>query len=179
MHEVVRIAIEAASALLFLHQKGIAHCDIKPQNLLLTSNLTVKLCDFGLSRDILAQGPGKVRGTPLYVSPEMWKDNVVTQTQLSLCDVYAFGVLLNFCATGEEPEKQIDSDFRVMTAVTTEGFRPKLPSPECGCPGGLVALIKRCWHDSPAQRPQHFSEILSELENISTSQHIGELLESK
>ncbi len=74
-HHILAFAKQAASALQFLHSRGVAHCDIKGQNLLISESLTVKLCDFGVSRMVQSQANSAtaVKGTPAYIAPEIWK----------------------------------------------------------------------------------------------------------
>ncbi len=68
-----RIAIETASAMEYLHGKSIIHRDLKPGNILLTDNLAVRVCDFGLSRNMMPKSVVSTAGygTVLYSSPEM------------------------------------------------------------------------------------------------------------
>jgi hypothetical protein len=73
MLQRLHLATQAASALHFLHAKQIAHCDVKGENILLTSNMQVRLCDFGISRHLVHTMASEVPfGTPAYMSPEMW-----------------------------------------------------------------------------------------------------------
>src|SRR5262249_35562596 len=77
--ELVRYLVEAAEAVDYLHAKGILHCDIKPDNLLLVRDQVryhVRLADFGVARLLegTVQGPISLVGTPPYIAPEVWKD---------------------------------------------------------------------------------------------------------
>jgi fused-like protein len=72
---VHRIAVQLVSALHYLHSNRIIHRDMKPQNILLGANGTVKLCDFGFARIMSAHTVmlRSIKGTPLYMSPELGK----------------------------------------------------------------------------------------------------------
>ena len=74
----IRMARQTAAAIQFLHSKSIAHCDISSENILLTGALDVRLCDFGISRDLLINGSleaSSIKGTPVYIAPEIWYTN--------------------------------------------------------------------------------------------------------
>ncbi|KAK7308836.1 hypothetical protein RJT34_05106 [Clitoria ternatea] len=92
----VRIVLEIARGLLYLHEEcdqPIIHCDIKPQNVLLDSNYTAKIADFGLAKLLMKDKTRtctNARGTMGYMAPE-WLKNAPVTTKV---DVYSFGVML-------------------------------------------------------------------------------------
>ncbi|XP_059476960.1 serine/threonine-protein kinase 17A-like [Neocloeon triangulifer] len=102
-HHVVRLMRQILEGLCFLHDRDIAHLDLKPQNLLLTGSYPecdIKLCDFGISRVI--QSGVEVReilGTPDYVAPE-----ILSYEPISLAtDIWSVGVLAYVLLTGYSP----------------------------------------------------------------------------
>jgi eukaryotic-like serine/threonine-protein kinase len=99
---VRRMAIQLLHALSYAHRRGIIHRDIKPSNILLTSEGTVKVADFGIARIVEeddAGDAGEIVGSARYMSPEQLRGEHATPRS----DVYSVGVLLYHCLTGRPP----------------------------------------------------------------------------
>jgi serine/threonine-protein kinase len=101
---VRRIAMQLLRALSYAHRRGIIHRDIKPSNILLTSEGTVKVADFGIARiveeeDVAMGEPGEIVGSARYMSPEQLRGEDATPRS----DIYSVGVLLYHCLTGRPP----------------------------------------------------------------------------
>jgi eukaryotic-like serine/threonine-protein kinase len=98
---VAAIGEQVASALGEAHARGLVHRDVKPANILLASDGTVKVTDFGIAKaltgsDATLTTPGTVVGTAAYVAPEQLQDLPVD----ARADIYALGVVLHECLTG-------------------------------------------------------------------------------
>ena len=119
--EAIAYAIEIARALSAAHERGIVHRDVKPQNVLVDTEGTAKVTDFGIARGLADEGltaDGRVLGTTDYVSPEQALGHPVTGQS----DVYSLGIVLYEMLTGEVPfrgENQI--------AVAMKHVREELP----------------------------------------------------
>jgi len=103
-----RLVRDIADALSYLHRHQIVHCDVKPSNILLTDETPhhVKICDFGQSRGLAAEGFEPV-GTPLYASPEQLRNPRDSADGKGFrWDVYSFGVVAYKILTGELPRLQ-------------------------------------------------------------------------
>jgi serine/threonine-protein kinase len=100
----LRIAVEAARALEFAHQHGVLHRDVKPENLLLTTDGSTMVADFGIARPWAETGgltqSGVVVGTPAYMSPEQAAGERALDART---DVYALGCVLYEMLAGEMP----------------------------------------------------------------------------
>ena len=152
----LRIAAEIASALAYVHGRGIIHRDIKPENVHIDPSGKVKLMDFGIAKtaDLTLTRTGMAMGTPYYMSPEQ----VAGRATSPLVDVYAFGMLFYELLTG----------VRGITAETMEQvFFQILHQPldaarmdSAGVPPAIRDLVLRCTAKSAEQRPQSMNEVL-------------------
>jgi len=98
---VAALGEQVASALGEAHARGLVHRDVKPANILLSSDGTVKVTDFGIAKalsgaDATLTRPGTVVGTAAYVAPEQLEDGEVD----ARADIYALGIVLHECLTG-------------------------------------------------------------------------------
>ncbi len=101
--EAVRLTKEIASALACIHSVGILHRDLKPGNVMMRSDDTVALIDFGLAKRMRLQqeitDSGQIFGTPYYMSPEQGHANEVDARS----DIYSLGVIFYELLTGDKP----------------------------------------------------------------------------
>ncbi|KAK8897656.1 hypothetical protein M9Y10_015619 [Tritrichomonas musculus] len=152
-----------ASGMSYLHSHNIIHRDLKPGNILLDDFLFPKIADFGLSKTTHQNEEsltfnstlGAIKGTPKYISPEIWKKAEYTKA----CDVYAFSIILYEIITNIQPFK--DFNFFEISYKVIEGYRPKFLKK---IPESYKNLIERCWEKEPENRPT-FDEILNQLRN--------------
>lgn len=114
--EVAEIGAQAASALAAAHTAGIMHRDVKPANLLVADDGTVKLTDFGISRavgDVTVTATGLLAGTPAYLAPEVARG----EDPLPGSDVFALGATLYTAVEGGPPFGEGDNPLAVLHAV--------------------------------------------------------------
>lgn len=99
--EIRKIAIQLIQALHVLHSNRIIHRDMKPQNILVGSKQQIKLCDFGFARAIAHDASllTSIKGTPLYMAPELVQEKPYTYT----VDLWSLGVILYELAVGRPP----------------------------------------------------------------------------
>jgi serine/threonine-protein kinase len=96
----VELAVQVCSAMAHAHQHGVVHRDIKPQNVLLTEDGTVKVTDFGIARAMQSSSIIRqtgVMGTPHYMSLEQWQGGAID----GRADVYSLGIVLLRDADGQ------------------------------------------------------------------------------
>ena len=161
--EIVRLLAEMSAGLQAIHDAGIVHRDMKPENILLTKDGHVKIADFGIART--GTGPrltehGGVVGTIEYVSPEYMLNSQVDWRS----DIYALGIIAYEMITGEAAF-QGDSVYATMTKKLKEDpAPPSKKRPEC--PAKLDAIVLKAMVRDPEHRYQSAAEIFHDLEAI-------------
>src|SRR6185295_18518512 len=97
----LRVAMQVARALGYVHEQNIIHRDVKPENINLDDAGRAKLMDFGIAKttDLSLTQPGYVLGTPYYMAPEQIMGKPVTGS----VDIYAFGIMLYEMFLGQRP----------------------------------------------------------------------------
>ena len=162
MEEILFLARPILAALSEVHNKGIIHSDIKPQNIVLVGSGEIKLMDFGISKSLSAAQKeiGEVTvGTVQYVSPEQAEGKPMTH----LSDIYSFGVMLYEMATGVLPFTDEDSGRIAAMHVSST---PLPPSMICDTVSpALEAVILRAMEKNPEHRQQSAAALLEELEH--------------
>lgn len=170
--EAVRILREVASALGYAHKHGVAHRDIKPDNVMLTDEFAL-VTDFGVAKALSESskapgsatltGLGVTLGTPAYMAPEQATADPSVDHR---ADIYAFGVMAYEMLTGSLPfvgrsTQAMLAAHVVEKAESIEHRRPGIPPP-------LGAVVMRCLEKRPADRPQTVAELLAILETVQT-----------
>jgi serine/threonine-protein kinase len=158
----LKIALQAACALEYIHSQKIIHRDIKPENIHLTANGVVKLMDFGIAKTegLAMTRAGYVLGTPYYMAPEQ----VTGQNITAQVDIYAFGVLLFELLTGSKPISG-DTVERIFYSILNEPLKLD-PLYAAGIPQSVCDLIARCTAKKPEDRPQGFAPVCAQIEAI-------------
>jgi eukaryotic-like serine/threonine-protein kinase len=158
--EAVELAIQACRGLAHAHAAGLVHRDVKPQNLLLREDGTVKVADFGIARAAEATAltqVGTVLGTAAYLSPEQaLGENVTTAT-----DVYALGAVLYELLTGRPPY-EFDS-LADLAAKQSAGQIVPVGELASDVPPYLEDAVMRSLARNPAYRPASAGDFAREL----------------
>ncbi|QKE85849.1 serine/threonine protein kinase [Arthrobacter sp. NEB 688] len=154
------VVAQAALALGVAHEAGVVHRDVKPANILLTADGTVKLTDFGIARALDGSGhtlTGEVVGTPHYLSPEQALGEAATGAS----DLYALGIVAHEMLTGRRP---FDRNTPVATALA-QVHDPPPPLPE-HVTGALRTLVEQCLAKRPEERPASARELGERLGDV-------------
>lgn len=155
--EVVHFATQVLSALDHAHSKGIVHRDVKPQNIMLQADGSIKMMDFGIARFSRAQSQtvsDKAIGSVHYISPEQAKgDHTDART-----DIYSVGVMMYEMLSGKLP---FDGTGAVSIAIMQISEKPKpLAEVAPNIPVGLRQITEKAMEKDPADRYQSAQEML-------------------
>ncbi len=147
----VNICSQVASGMSYLHSRRIIHRDMNTRNVLLTSNLTAKIADFGCARIVPETGTLKtttLSGSPAYMSPEQLQGSGLTVVS----DVWALGVILWEVMAEKKPWDDRYSDFQGLKFAIMRGERLHVPYPSPPFPQAYLDLISSCMQQNPASR---------------------------
>ncbi|KRF15470.1 hypothetical protein ASG90_12330 [Nocardioides sp. Soil797] len=143
--EAARLVGQAAIAVAAAHEAGIVHRDIKPSNMLVTSDRTVKLSDFGIARtgdDPTLTQTGMVTGSPGYLSPEVASGQLATPAS----DVWSLGATVFHAVTGAPPYDTTENLIGALYRIVHE------EPPRTELAGWLDPLLRATMHRDPSQR---------------------------
>lgn len=154
-------ALQIVAGIEHAHRRNIIHRDIKPQNIIVSVDGTVKLVDFGIAR-MLSQttrtmGGKDVVGSVHYISPEQARGNEVDLRT----DIYSLGVLMYEMFTGKVP---FEGEEAVSIAMKHVNQKPAAPmNVNSNVPRGINDIILKCMEKNPDDRYQSASELREDL----------------
>ena len=168
-NEALFFIIQILRALQHAHDKGIVHRDVKPQNIMLLENGTIKVTDFGIARFSHSETrtvTEKAIGSVHYISPEQAKGELTDEK----ADIYSVGIVLYEMLTGKLP---FDGDSAVAVAlmqVNDEATLPRMINPEI--PMGFEQITMKAMQKMPRERYQTAAEMLLDLEELKRNPNI-------
>lgn len=156
--EAISIAIQVARGIEVAHNKNIIHRDIKPQNIIISTEGKVKVTDFGIARAASANTiSSDVMGSVHYASPEQARNGFVDNRS----DIYSLGIVMYEMVTGRVP---FDGDTTVAVAI--QHLQEEMSSPREYAPNipiSLEKIILKCAQKNPDRRYQSMAELLADL----------------
>ena len=162
--EAIHFEMQILAALQHAHDKGIIHRDIKPQNIILLQDGSIKVADFGIARFARSETKTMTNGaigSVHYISPEQAKGDYTDER----ADLYSAGVVLYEMITGTVP---FNADSAVSIAIMQlqkEAKAPREINPSI--PRGLEQITMHAMQKNPKERYQSAAEMLMDLRSIS------------
>ena len=164
---VLDIGMQVSAAVAAAHDKGVVHRDLKPQNIIRSTDGQLKILDFGLAIACEPDGgahsrlteAGALLGTPGYMAPEQLRGEVTDYRS----DLFALGVVLATAASGRHPFTGSTAAVTMAAILANEPLgleHLRKDSPR------LEAVIRKCLHKDPAQRFQSALELHQALEQV-------------
>ena len=167
--EAIYYVTQILRALQHAHDKGIVHRDIKPQNIMLISDGTIKVTDFGIARfsrsETRTMTDGAI-GSVHYISPEQAKGSHTD----AKTDLYSVGVMLYEMLTGTLPFQSDNAVSVALMQLQNDPVKPREINPDI--PVGLEQIIIRAMQKNQSDRYQSASEILRDIEEYKRNPNI-------
>jgi len=156
--DVLLVFRMVGSGLDAMHQQGFVHCDIKPNNILLSTTGTIKIIDLGQSCRIGTIKP-RIQGTPDYIAPEQVRRKPLGPKT----DIFNLGATMYWALTGQNVPTLIPKKNNGLSLVIPKNcpaphqIRKKVPI-------GVSKLVMDCVQDNPAERPRNMMTVISRLD---------------
>lgn len=160
---LVAIYFRVAAGMTYLHQRGIFHADLKPDNIMVGTSHEVKIIDLGLAWR-RGQKKERVQGTLEFLAPEQAHDRIVTEKT----DIYNFGAAMYRTLTGDPVPEQL-RDRQAARLGDVDAFVRPLSTHNEAVPSALDELVRQCVRFDPAERPTSMREIRDRLAAIGKS----------
>jgi len=161
----VQIMSQVASGLHFAHIHGVVHRDVKPANIMILPDGTVKIMDFGIARLLYATGAAQTQtgfmiGSLLYMSPEQFGAGPID----ALCDIWGFGVIFYELMTGRHPFPAAEPAAAMYMIQRIEPAPVRELAP--GCPQAIADIIARALAKDRELRYQSLEDLRIDAEPI-------------
>ncbi|MFC1604445.1 protein kinase [Planctomycetota bacterium] len=165
LDDALSIGGQIAEALLGAYENGVTHRDLKPSNIKITPEGRVKVLDFGLAKayetqdekaDITITQPGRIVGTPAYMSPEQARGTPTDHRT----DIWSFGCIMYEMLTGQLPFEGETATDTVARVLERQPDWQALPQKT---PVNIRVLLRRCLEKNARQRLQHIGDAVIEI----------------
>lgn len=180
LDDFLTIAIECAEALVAADHVGIVHCDIKPENIMLSTSGVVKILDFGVAKFLprsdqssTIDRSGTIGGTPAYMSPEV----LLEKGADGRSDIFSLGLVLYEALAGHHPflsDSYVATTHRILheKATPIRVFNPSVSAE-------LERIVARAMAKDPEDRYANAQELLEDLRDVQTGVTPSKLLPAR
>ncbi|MEK7441046.1 MAG: protein kinase, partial [Chloroflexota bacterium] len=157
LERTIEYATQLCAGVGYAHRAGLVHCDLKPQNIMITPEGRVKVTDFGIARALISIHPQEsneiVWGSPQYFSPEQATGNAPTPAS----DVYSIGIMLYEMLSGRLPFQSETPTLLALMHVRDEVPSLSLYNP--AIPDAIERIIKKVLSKEPALRYRNADQL--------------------
>jgi len=178
--DVLLVFRMVATGLNAMHREGFIHCDIKPNNILISKAGSIKIIDMGQSCKI-GTTKHRIQGTPAYIAPEQVRRKPLGPRT----DIFNLGATMYWALTGKNVPTLIHKRSGTLIQKRNDtpdiGIQRDYPAPhelKKGIPIGISRLVMDCVKDNPAQRPSNMMTLISKLD-IMIHSLIGSKIKAK
>ncbi len=171
--EICRILTQLCQALSFIHSRLLVHCDIKPQNIRIKDDGSVKVMDFGLMNQLGLRSNGQITGTVDYLPPEIPTGGIINASS----DLYSVGVMAYEMVTGKLPFQGTS----VLEVIRAHINSPVIPPSQIvdDIPLKLEQIILKLLEKSQQERYQTAAQVIADLSELSGEDVVAESIEQK
>ena len=155
--DVLLVFRMVATGLNAMHQHGFVHCDIKPNNILISKSGPIKIIDLGQSCKI-GTVKTRIQGTPDYIAPEQVKRRPLSPKT----DIFNLGATMYWALTGKHAPTLIPKKNKFGLPVTVPRRAPHELKKQL--PTGISKLVMDCIEDDPVNRPSNMMTVISRLD---------------
>lgn len=180
---VVALAIQLSLGLIYAHEKGVVHRDIKPGNIMLLHpdrlviEGTVKIVDFGIAKLMQSEAgeiqeltkTGEIFGSPVYMSPEQCRGSAVDKRS----DIYSLGCVIFECLTGSPPFLGENAMSTMLKRLSEAPVSLKEGSLGREFPQGLENIVRKMLAIEPDDRYQDLHEVISDFAALQEAQSVA------
>jgi serine/threonine-protein kinase len=167
--QAILLVKQILSAVGHAHANGIIHRDVKPQNIMILEDGTVKVTDFGIARFLKNETQtmtDRTIGSVHYISPEQVKGNAIDTKS----DIYSIGIIIYEMLTGQLP---FEAENAVSVAIMQMQMNPKFPREvNASIPEALEEIILKAMKKNVSERYQSTGEMLADLEAFEKNSNI-------
>lgn len=157
-----RYSIQICNALEVAHKNNLIHRDIKPQNIIVSRDGTVKITDFGIAKSLVEDNTRtlNILGTSYYISPEQAQGKILSYAT----DIYSLGIVLYEMLTADVPFRGENSIEISLKHINEKPLKPSLLVP--GIPEKIEKIVIKCLQKEPQKRYESAAALKTDLRNF-------------